>query len=308
MSLLLSLALVAIQSAGNPRPFLYVTDALSEEEGMHLVALDPKTGGPVRLTKGKDLETDAVRSPDGSRIAVSVVDSTKNFSQSICLFDADGNDRKTLVPADPKKTNFAPAWAPDGQSLVYSSMPSVRNGPGAPTLSRIESDGSGIRSLGEGLLANWAPDSKRILFTNISKPGTKDAMPALWTMDALGGDRKLIVPNAMMGAYSPKGDQFVYVSVSPNGQMNLFLRNADGSSPKQLTKLDDPFISGPAWLDDKTIVFTRAGKGADQPIMALYTVPVTGGQPKPLTKGGTMTFVGNGSAFFLVMGSLMAGM
>ena len=56
--------------------------------------------------------------------------------------------------------------------------------------------------------------------------------------------------------YSPDGTVIVFVS-DRSGKDNLWLVNADGSNPRQLTKLDDSFPTAPAWMPDGEYIVAK---------------------------------------------------
>ena len=79
--------------------------------------------------------------------------------------------------------------------------------------------------------------------------------------------------------YSPKGDAVAFMS-SRSGSTEIWLSNADGSNPRQLTSMEGPLTANPRWSPDgTTILFDSRLKGSAD----LYVVPVQGGSPRPLT-------------------------
>jgi Tol biopolymer transport system component len=79
--------------------------------------------------------------------------------------------------------------------------------------------------------------------------------------------------------YSPKGDTVAFVS-SRSGSGEIWLSNADGSNPRQLTSMGGPWTSDPRWSPDgTTILFDSRLKGSAD----LYVIGVQGGLPHPLT-------------------------
>ena len=79
--------------------------------------------------------------------------------------------------------------------------------------------------------------------------------------------------------YSPKGDAVAFMS-SRSGSTEIWLSNADGSNPRQLTSMGGPLTANPRWSPDgTTILFDSRLKGSAD----LYVVSVQGGSPRPLT-------------------------
>jgi Tol biopolymer transport system component/imidazolonepropionase-like amidohydrolase len=56
--------------------------------------------------------------------------------------------------------------------------------------------------------------------------------------------------------YSPDGKTIVFVS-DRSGKDNLWLMDADGANPRQLTKLDDSFPTTPAWMPDGEYIVAK---------------------------------------------------
>ncbi len=105
--------------------------------------------------------------------------------------------------------------------------------------------------------ATWAsldvsPDGKTILF---------ELLGDLYEMPINGGDAHCIacgMPFDSQPVYAPDGKSIAFVS-DRSGNENLWIANADGSAPRQLSNLDDNtvFIS-PAWSQDgKSIYISR---------------------------------------------------
>ena len=79
--------------------------------------------------------------------------------------------------------------------------------------------------------------------------------------------------------YSPKGDSVAFMS-SRSGSTEIWLSNADGSNPRQLTSMEGPLTANPRWSPDgTTILFDSRLKGSAD----LYVVSVQGGSARPLT-------------------------
>ncbi len=79
--------------------------------------------------------------------------------------------------------------------------------------------------------------------------------------------------------YSPNGDSVAFMS-SRSGSTEIWLSNADGSNPRQLTSMGGPLTANPRWSRDGTeVLFDSRLKGSAD----LYAVHVQGGSPRPLT-------------------------
>jgi Tol biopolymer transport system component len=79
--------------------------------------------------------------------------------------------------------------------------------------------------------------------------------------------------------YSPNGDEIVFVSTR-TGNEEIWVCEADGTSPRQLTSIGGPLTSNPRWSPDgQTIVFDSRREGSGD----LYLISPQGGAPRRLT-------------------------
>ena len=80
--------------------------------------------------------------------------------------------------------------------------------------------------------------------------------------------------------YSPDGKQIAFLSTR-SGTQEIWLMSADGGDASQLTTFGGPHIGGLAWSPDGARLFCHVrvdGRGS------LFTVPVSGGEPRRLTR------------------------
>ncbi len=143
----------------------------------------------------------------------------------------------------------------------------------------------------------WTADG-RIVFRS-SQGGRSN----LWTMDALGANRRQLTTNAQADTRgmcaSHDGRYFVYTSVR-SGKSNLWRVNADGSNEVQLTHGDTDAY--PQCLpDDQTVIFQRGIYS--KPL--LWKISLSGGDPVQLTnfhaKWPEISDDGNRVAYFHMM-------
>ena len=101
---------------------------------------------------------------------------------------------------------------------------------------------------------DWSPDGRKIAFGSIGNGKSWVAV-----MDADGTNQRLIAEGTPDPDWSPDGKQiaFSHPSRSPDGKMGsqIWLMNADGSNPRQITE-SGTSKAGPSWSPDgKQMVF-----------------------------------------------------
>ena len=128
---------------------------------------------------------DAQWSPDGTRIAVNLLNITakpRNGS-AIYVLDADGWGLRRITPL--RLNAGSPDWSPDGKRIVFNSS---YEGQAAVEIYTVRPDGSGLKRVrdepedGFSFEPVWSPDGKRIAFAH----ATRTTPPHIWTMKRNG--------------------------------------------------------------------------------------------------------------------------
>lgn len=160
------------------------------EEAQGLWLRNPAGVNLFQLTSGNDLAP--VWSPDGDAIAF--VRNVEGNRDIYLLLPEDDDDWRGPVKAEPLITSpeadHSPAWAPDGDTLVY-----VSNRDGNPEIYVIETDddNSPLRlttNEAEDVQPVWSPDGKRIAFvSDLHGEGE------IFAMDADGSNQQRLTHN-----------------------------------------------------------------------------------------------------------------
>ena len=232
---------------------------------------------PVQITDGNRRDTDPVVSPDGSRLAFS-----SNRTGAFNIFVLDLNKRSGGVAqlTQGAKDDRYPSWSPDGKKIVFNSK---RTGNGdiyeasaggeAGNLQltdreEVEEYGS-LAPRGEGLLLAVGPKKLVQVHPDMSVVVMKKA-GGRYEGKSLGkGDEP---------RFSPDGRKIVFTSRRTKNN-DIWVMNADGSMPTQLTT-ESKNDESPAFSPDgKRIVFTSNRTGNYD----IWVMDADGGNPRQLT-------------------------
>lgn len=159
--------------------------------GLDLVTADADGSNEQVILHYRSLEAqgqephDAQWSPDGTRIAVMILNSKakpRNAS-AIYVLDADGSGLRRVTPIRLNAGN--PDWSPDGKRIAFNSF---YGGPRPPEIYIVRPDGSGLRRLRREPKNSysfdpvWSPDGRRLAFVH----GAGRQVPHIWTMKTNG--------------------------------------------------------------------------------------------------------------------------
>jgi Tol biopolymer transport system component len=136
---------------------------------------------------------------------------------------------------------------------------------------------------GTWLSLSVSPDGKTVMF---------DLVGDIYTVPIGGGEAKRItsgLPFDSQPVYSPDGKLIAFTS-DRDGSDNLWIANADGSDPKQLSKDKDGDYISPSWTPDgEYVLVARNQQGLGTHEIWMYNihggsgVQVTKSQPQPST-------------------------
>lgn len=230
----------------------------------------------------------------------------------------DGSDLRQLT--NDRGLALSPSFSANGDSIVYTSYrtrtPELyimsSNGsnqrqlttrPGLEIGGKFLPDGSGVVSAasydGMSQIVQWdmrgnisrritnsgaidvspslSPDGRQVAFTSNRGGG-----PQIYISSITGADAHRVSYTSSTyctsPAWSPKGDKLAFVCIA--GGQELFVANADGSAPVQLTFAGNN--EEPAWSPDgRYILFS--GDAGQRGRKNLYLLPLHTGVPKQLT-------------------------
>jgi Tol biopolymer transport system component len=248
-----------------------------------------------QVTRSRDNELDPSVSPDARAIAYEVaptLDAPPRI-EVMSLPGVSSGEPGTIAYSSGDVRGWQPTWMPDGSGLYFLSM--TAHG------SRLMA----MNGLGAGKMP-WVADPGDISFAGewpaVSPDGTTIAMSVAhidtfhtgWRSarhldQALGfagplGSAFRVSGVGTQPAWSPNGQRLAFVRIS-GGHAHLFVVNADGTEPRQITEgaSDD---EAPAWSPDgRRLVFCSTNATLEARQADLFTVSPDGTGLVQLTEG-----------------------
>src|SRR5580693_595104 len=260
--------------------FLAVSDKADLGSPFEIFLLSIETGERRRITTASAAsigDTGPMFSPDGRTLAFR--HSISASINDIYVVPVAGGEMKRLTFDNGYTANHA--WTPDGRELIFSSS---RAGT-LKSLWRVPASGGAakeIRSVGQG--AYYIAVSRRGRYLAYSR---WFADTNIWRMAIAPGDKKAAVPEEVISStwedrspqYSPDGTKIAFRS-DRSGNNEIWVCDASGSNPRQLTSFGGPLTGTPRWSPDGKYLAFDSRPAANS---VIYTIPVLGGEPRRIT-------------------------
>ena len=199
--------------------------------------------------------------------------STRNvdWDAEIYLMTPDGEQIRRLT--EQPKSDFEPAWSPDGKRITFVSYRDLKQIPGRGVIRGeiyvMNADGTNPINLTRSVeraesVSSWSPDGKQIAFTSAELFNADLlANSDIFVMDADGGNPINLTNHDALDQtpdWSPDGLRIAFTSLR-DANWEIYVMNADGTNPINLT--NHPAKDGrPDWSPDgNQIAFTSDRDG-----------------------------------------------
>lgn len=263
--------------------WLLVADQRAPGEALSVERISVDTGEKRRLT------TPSAPGRGDGALALSPNGKTLAFARTVGLFEREiyllGLSEDLLPKAEPVRLTFdrreieGLAWTPDGQRLVFSSK---RGGRRELWQIRAKPSNNPVRLIASG------DDPRGIA---ISREGhhlvyshqTLDVN--IWRIpltDKQAGEPKKFISSTRIEhhpSHSPDGNRIAFAS-DRSGNSEIWVCNADGSSPVQITAFRNAWAGSPRWSPDGRVI---AFDGEVAGRWDIYIIGSNGGKPSRLT-------------------------
>jgi eukaryotic-like serine/threonine-protein kinase len=170
-------------------------------------------------------------------------------------------------------------WSPDGNSVAYSSD---RAGNFDIWVQRVDEGEARqlTRSPAQDTEPTWSPDGTTIVFRSDRDGGGLFAIPST------GGAERRLTTSGVRPRWAPDGSAILFASSDSALVPDLYTVRLDG---KSATKIDQPFLKrmvqiwGWDWYPDSRQISIMGFSGTWlKQTIGIYTMPLTGGQPRLL--------------------------
>jgi Tol biopolymer transport system component len=209
-------------------------------------------------------------SPDGKSIALFVTEEGRYGDYWILPLNGDEARRVTWDFQE----GGAPAWTPDGKSLVLRSSRA-----GSANLWRVAIAGGTPEQLtsgaGEDLDPVVSPDGRTVLFANVKRTWE------VTVQDIHSGIQRTLLAKRtplVFPRFSPDGRRIAIASRNSRGETHLFVMDADGSNLRPVTEGAGELNIMPQWgIDGDTLYFYQV-----RPTQTFRRVSVSGGASREI--------------------------
>ena len=267
---------------------LLIVDQSAPEEPLGIFSLSLDTGEKRNLTTSPagtiPGDTRFALSPDGRALAFLRL-SGSQFGHSLYLLElTNGGARGEPFHLRSSQAGIAGLdWSADGRSIIFSARGgnqhlwriSARTRGGPPDVRPFSAVGEHATTVSVARQGHRLAYTRYVFDINIWRvaAGLRTTSEPARLVASTREDR--------MPAFSPDGKRIAFIS-ERSGHREVWVSNADGTTPVQLTNLDGPSVMTPRWSADGRQIAFAANPGGDWNI---HVVPSDGGAAHQVIAG-----------------------
>lgn len=205
-------------------------------KGPAIWVMNPANRTPFLVSGRSGINTSAIYSPDGQRIACTL---SMDGNSEIYVLDARGGSPQRLT--NNRSVDTSPCWSPTGGEIAFTSGRS-----GNPQIYVMDSNGGNPRRLTYDVdytdSPAWSPKGERIAFVSRTSTGFD-----VFVSRSDGSDAQRVVSGGSNENphWAPDGRHLVFSS-DRDGAPALYITDLDGSPPRKLDTGGRKALS-PAW-------------------------------------------------------------
>jgi Tol biopolymer transport system component len=212
------------------RDILFTSNRTGDND---IYIVDSRGGDPVDLTNNPANDGWARWAPDGQHVVFHSNRDDLNFE--LYVMDRDGSNVVRIT--NHVGVDQYPEWSPDGQKIAFRRNTDIAVLDLNTGMTERLTNAAPLNQM-----PTWSPNGRQIAFMS-----TRDGYPSIFLMNADGTNQVNLTPrgpsdldaewNSRAPSWSRNGRQIYFTTFRPatNGDTEIFVMNADGSAPTNMT-------------------------------------------------------------------------